>query len=120
MGADAPARLRTVLVAHEASYPDPIRVRAGDPVRLSGAAEIWDGHRWLWAAAADGREGWMPDDLVETAGGEAVAAADYSALELSCVPGERLACLAERHGWALCRNAAGGEGWVPARNLAPR
>ena len=119
MGALArPAWLRTVLAAHVASYPDPIRLRAGDSLRLSGAVDVWDGHRWLWAIGLDGREGWIPDDLVEGAEGEAVARNDYAAIELSCAAGERLACLAERHGWALCRNAAGEEGWVPVRNLA--
>ena len=32
-----------------ASYPDPVEVKAGDRLTLSGAQEIWDGYRWLWA-----------------------------------------------------------------------
>lgn len=108
---------RTVATAHRASYADPIRVGADDALRPTGRSDLWDGHRWLWAVGPDGREGWVPDELVAAERGETVALADYSAAELGCEVGERLICLAERHGWVLCRNMSGSEGWVPARNL---
>jgi len=98
----------------QASYADPVRVRAGAPLTLSGREDIWDGHRWLWARAADGRAGWVPDTLVSPEG-RAVRA--YSAMELSCVAGEEMEALEDIHGWTLCRNGAGAEGWVPSRHL---
>lgn len=112
------AEIRIVRASHEASYADPIEIAEGESLVLSGREEYWDGHRWLWAVAADAREGWLPDDLiVETAGGF-IAASDYSAIELTCAAGESVEVLHETHGWAWCRNSAGREGWVPLRNLS--
>jgi len=51
---------RTVLYSHNATYSDPIRVAKGEIVRLTGREDLWDGHRWLWAVAEDGKEGWVP------------------------------------------------------------
>ena len=103
--------------AHDASYPDPIRLSRGDPVRLDGRTEEWDGWRWLWARGPDGREGWIPDDLVDSASPEPVSLEDYSAVELTVREGDVLEVLRERHGWVWCRNAAGLEGWAPERLL---
>lgn len=110
--------VRTVRVTHEPFYADPIRLEAGEALTLSGTAERWDGHLWLWAKAPDGREGWIPDDLVDRSASTPIARTAYSAVELSCDVGERLVVTERRHGWAWCRNAGGDEGWVPLRNLA--
>ena len=106
-----------VIASHAAKYPDPIEVTAGDRLMPTGDFEIWDGYRWLWAVAADGKTGWIPDTLVAGGDEAAIARMDYSALELSCTIGERLEIISEQHGWAWCRNAARSEGWVPLRNL---
>lgn len=109
----------TVLEPHLASYPDPIVLRLGDCVRFKGRDEFWDGARWLWVIAADGREGWVPDDLLDMTGPSPVAKADYSAAELTCAQGEVLSGLDQTHGWVWCRNGQGRQGWVPSRNLGP-
>ncbi|MEO1091518.1 MAG: SH3 domain-containing protein [Pseudomonadota bacterium] len=106
-----------VTADHQASYDDPIAFAAGEPVTVTDRTDVWDGHRWLWARAADGREGWIPDDLVETRLGVSVGLKDYDARELSCRAGEPLTGLASTHGWTWCRNASGELGWVPSRNL---
>ena len=100
-----------------ASYADPIRLSPGERVRLSGREDVWEGHRWLWATATDGREGWIPDTLVFEEGGIHMARAEYSAIELTCVAGQVLEGLQEQHGWVFCRAADGGTGWVPRRHL---
>ena len=112
------ARVVRVIVAHNASYADPIAVAAGDALILTGRADIWEGHRWLWAVAPDGREGWVPDTLPVIPDGTARAERDYSARELDCAEGAQLEALAATHGWTLCRDAAGATGWVPDRCLA--
>ena len=110
---------RVVLTAdHTASYADPIALRAGEPLTLSGREDVWEGHRWLWAVAVDGREGWVPDSLPRASGKGHVAAWDYAAIELTCAAGERLTLLRESHGWAWCRKGDGCEGWLPLRILA--
>lgn len=92
----------------------------GEPLSLSRREDTWDGHRWLWAIAEDGREGWVPDDLVRETEGRHTASRDYSAAELSCTEGEIVEVARETHGWAWCRNSDGKEGWVPLRNLSAR
>ena len=107
----------TVKADHDASYPDPIAFKAGEDVVLTDRTDLWDGHRWVWAHAADGREGWIPDDITEVRDGRTVARSDYSAAELTCRAGETLTGLWATHGWTWCRNGAGETGWVPTRNL---
>ncbi len=109
---------RTVLQSHTASYADPIRVAEGARVRLTGREERWDGHLWLWAVAEDGRQGWVPDSLIDTSGDVAVASHDYSAKELTVAAAETVEVVRETHGWAWCRDRTGSEGWVPIANLS--
>ena len=85
---------------------------------MSGREDVWEGHRWLWARAVDGREGWVPDSLPRPGGAGSVAAWDYAAVELTCAAGEGVTLLRQTHGWAWCRRDDGGEGWLPLRCLA--
>ncbi len=109
----------TVVEDWQASYPDPIRLQAGEALTLTGRQERWDGHLWLWARSAGGREGWVPDRLVRRTAAGCTATQDYSAAELTCRSGQRLTGETETHGWVFCRAADGAAGWVPRRNLAP-
>lgn len=111
---------RIVLEAHWASYADSIEVAKGAPLSLTGREDLWDGHRWLWAVAEDGRDGWVPDDLVTETDNGPVAVRDFSAIELTCAAGEAVAFIRETHGWAWCRKDNGREGWVPLRCFAKR
>ena len=80
---------------------------------------MWNGHTWLWAIGEDGREGWVPDSLVEGAKpSEQVAKFDYSAIELTCELDETLTRHKSTHGWSWCVNDRGDQGWVPNDNLA--
>jgi hypothetical protein len=109
--------LKVVVEDHNATYSDPIAVRAGDPIILSGAKDHWDGHLWLWAEGPDGRSGWVPDTIVEQINGKTCAARHYSAAELTCRKGEVVQVTEETHGWAWCCLETDQQGWVPLRNL---
>ena len=111
---------RVVLEKHDASYAEPIEVAKGAVLSLTGREEVWDGHRWLWAIAEDGREGWVPDDLVTETDDGPIASRDFSAVELTCSAGDAVDIVWETHGWAWCRKGDGSEGWVPLRNLSQR
>ncbi|MGR3321513.1 MAG: SH3 domain-containing protein [Pseudooceanicola sp.] len=101
------------------SYPDPIAIEAGARIALTGREDVWDGHRWLWARDAEGREGWVPDSMIRSdPDGLTEAAQDYSAMELTCHAGEVLEVVEATHGWCLCRDPKGQMGWVPSRNLS--
>ena len=103
--------------SHRASHADPVRVKAGEPLRPTGREEVWDGFRWLWAVGPDGREGWVPEDLPVPCGTGWVAARDYSAVELDIAAGEPVQVLEARSGWVWARRQDSAEGWLPARAL---
>ncbi|WP_299402970.1 SH3 domain-containing protein [uncultured Roseobacter sp.] len=102
----------------KAAYPDPIVLSAPEELWLSGKSDTWDGYVWVWARNQRGKEGWIPDTLVQNRAGKTYANADFSAVELTCHRGEELLALSKTHGWILCRAQSGAEGWVPARNLS--
>lgn len=109
---------RTVHSDRVASYADPIAVCKGEKFQLIGRKDVWDGHIWVWATATDGREGWVPDDLIQALDGQFVAASDYSAMELTCKAGDIVNIVREDHGWAWCRTEKNGlQGWLPLRSL---
>lgn len=108
---------KAVVEDHEASYPDPIAVEAGDVISLSGAKDNWDGYEWLWAEGPDGKAGWVPDTILECHDGKTYAIRRYSAMELTCRKGEVLLAIEETHGWAWCRSDSGRQDWVPLRKL---
>ena len=88
-------------------YPDPINVAAG--VRVSVGREDDGFLGWQWCRATDGREGWVPSELLSCEGSEAIVVQDYSARELSARPGDELVVEQERHGWLFVRNARSAE-----------
>jgi hypothetical protein len=105
---------------YTAQYTDPIRFAAGEPVRLTGKEDAWEGRAdwlWLWAVDATGREGWISADFVDRTVTPPVARADYVAAELTVASGDRLEALAFSCGWYWTRTPAGGLGWVPASHV---
>ncbi len=111
---------RLVEKSHVASYVDPITIDAGEQLNLTGRRDEWDGHVWLWAVAADGREGWIPDTLPEVKDGHRVASYTYSTAELTVYAGDVIDTLRETHGWVWGANDKSEQGWVPINVLAPR
>lgn len=107
------ATLYRVVKDWTATYDNPISVVAGDQIALTGREDIWDGHRWLWAICAAGKEGWVPDCLVANA----TMTETYSAQELGCTAGQVLTGHMVLHGWVLCTDENGQRGWVPRHNL---
>jgi hypothetical protein len=112
---EAAQQMYLVIDSHTSIYSDPIKVGKGEQLFLSGRSDKWDGHQWLWAKAADGREGWVPDDLPAERGSQAYAAYPYSAVEFSVKKGDQLRVLEESHGWAWCSDTSASEGWVPLK-----
>ena len=108
---DSPTRVR-VTRSRARDHIENIRFRAGD--------ELVVGHRnqqypeFVWCAAEDGHAGWVPEERLQMAGpGEATAASDYDAAQLTVVKDEILDVLERTASWWRCRNANGGAGWVP-------
>ena len=112
------AKSALVITPYSVFYADPISVNQGDAIALTGRTDNWQGHTWLWARASDGREGWVPDSLIDSpATGTAVVQFDYSAQELDCTKDEVLRVVKHTHGWTWCINRTGKERWVPDQHL---
>src|SRR5262249_48653790 len=106
------ARIR---LQYAVQYQDPLQVSAGESVEVGRADD--DNPAWLWCRAGDGREGWMPVELLSRKEGWATVLEDYSAKELAVQPGDEVEIEQVRHGWALVKNTEGELGWVPESHL---
>jgi SH3-like domain-containing protein len=107
-----------ILVEHKIEYADPICVTAGERVSVGREDDEFPG--WRWCKASDGREGWVPVELLSKQRGEATVLQDYSARELPVHPGEEVVVEEARHDWLLVRNARGERGWIPASHVETR
>lgn len=106
-----------VVREHAPLHDDPIRLVAGDRVRVGREDAEYPG--WAWCSAAEGRESWVPLAILRLEGEEGVALRDYFAFELTVGVGEVVEAREELAAWVWAATAAGVEGWVPRDCLAP-
>jgi uncharacterized protein YgiM (DUF1202 family) len=104
-----------VTAAHRTKYPNPIRFKAGEKVRVGKRDDEYPG--WIWTTVASGASAWAPEELLTISGTEAVALVDYESTELNTEGGESVRVLFEMLAWAWVKNSAGREGWVPLETL---
>lgn len=98
-------------------YPDPIRLREGESVRVEREETEPEWRGWTYCVDGRGVGGWVPGKILSVSGGDAKVLRDYEATELTVSAGDRLKVLREDSGWAWCRAETGARGWVPLRNL---
>lgn len=109
---------RTVIKAHQRSYDDPIVLATGEIVKIT-KQEFWDDqYLWLWCVAANGKAGWVPENILTIEGRIGIVQSSYNALELTVEPGARLITHEWIGGWYLVENEQGEHGWVPDSCLA--
>jgi len=108
----AKARIR---LQYQVEYQNPIQVKTGERVHVGQADNAYPG--WLWSRATDGREGWVPVELLSRERPLATALVDYSAKELAVQIGDEVEIEEVRHGWALVRNTQGEVGWIPESHI---
>ena len=92
-------------------YPDPIRGAAGDRLTLGRRDDEFPG--WIWATAADGREGWVPESWLLLEGEDGVLLRDYDATELSLAPGDEVSGDLVESDWLWATGAGSRTGWAP-------
>ena len=97
-------------------YPDPIRGAAGDRLTLGRRDDEFPG--WVWATAADGRAGWIPESWLRVEDDSGYFIRDYTAAELPLEPGDVVSGELVESGWLWATNASGREGWAPLDCLA--
>lgn len=112
---EEPKRKVRIKLEHRIEYPNPIQVTAGEKVTVGREDDEYPG--WKWCQAPNGREGWIPVELLAQEGAEATVLHDYSARELAVQPGEEVEVEDARHHWLLVRNARGEQGWIPASHI---
>jgi hypothetical protein len=103
---------------YEERDPDPLHLAPGDEVCVGPADRAWPG--WVWASDTSGRDGYVPEEILEPLGeGRFAAIASFDPSVLTIKRGDVLDSLRQIHGWHWCRNAAGNHGWVAGYLLRP-
>ncbi len=116
------ARKCRVIIDYQALYPDPISMRAGEPLTISEKVDYWNGNPdwvWVWCTDARGKSGWVPKVLIDvhSEGRTGIARYDYTATELTVTVGDELVVEREESGWLWCTDSQGKNGWVPADHV---
>lgn len=106
---------RRVVRDYRRTYDHPIAVIAGDRVVVGREDVEFPG--WWWCVAIDGREGWIPIEVLEIDGSIAVARRSYSAVELTVRAETTVVIGEELHGWVWATTMEGESGWIPATHL---
>lgn len=98
--------------AYQRPYPDPIRGRAGDPVKpdTSRATDIIG---WIWCTGAAGRGGWVPEAWLDMTGEPWRLRRDFDARELTVAVGVKLTLHFSESGFVWVTTADGATGWLP-------
>jgi SH3-like domain-containing protein len=115
IGMQNPKAKARVRLEHKVEYENPIQVKAGESVEVGREDDTYPG--WFWCRAADGREGWVPRELLSQDGLLPTVTQDYSAKELAVRPGDDVQIEGIRHDWVLVRNAQGEVGWIPKSHV---
>lgn len=103
-------------VAHEIPNRAPLRLEAGQRVRVGERDTTWP--EFVLVTAEHGT-GWVPARHLSTDEGEAEVVAAYDTQELPTTEGEILDVLGEDRvsGWLWCRSDSGRQGWVPIKTV---
>jgi len=114
---DSMTRLRAT-AAHTIPERPPIRVTPGQQVQAGQRDSDWPAFVFI---TTDDGAGWVPERYLDTSADPALVVTAYDTTELATAAGEELTLLErdDPSGWALVRNAEGGEGWVPLSTVEP-
>ena len=93
---NSPKKKVRIRLEYKVQYQNPIQVKAGESVQLGRADNHYPG--WHWCRSANGREEWMPTELLSRHGDKAVVLQNYSARELAVQPGDEVEIEEVRHG----------------------
>jgi SH3-like domain-containing protein len=74
---------------------------------------------WWWCTGPDGRQGWVPEQLLQRQGTHATMLRSYTARELSVRAGADVSVGETMHGWVWATDIDGRSGWIPLSCLCP-
>lgn len=108
----------TASADYEEKDPEPLDLTAGEEVSVGPVDRAWPG--WVWAEGANGRDGYVPEEILEPLGeGRFAAMSDFDPTVLTVRRGDVLESLKQIHGWHWCRNERGDQGWVAGYLMKP-
>lgn len=104
--------------AHEVPERPPIRLAAGQSVRVGERDTTWPA--FVFVSTEDGA-GWVPARHIDTGSIPPVMLAPYDTTELPTNAGDVLTVIAgdDLSGWTWVRGRDGREGWVPNGTIDP-
>lgn len=105
---------KTTKASHTGIYDNPVKLKAGDTLRIlkGETSEEWSG--WLYCRDKKGTEGWVPEKILKQDGQSVLVLQDYNAIELDVKYGDLLKIYFDESGWSWCRDKHGKSGWVPS------
>ncbi|GAK56783.1 SH3 domain protein [Candidatus Vecturithrix granuli] len=110
-----------VVEAYTKSAVDPIMFNKGDTLVIGELYQDdpeWPG--WIWCChPITGKAGWVPQQYLRIQDRQGIALCDYSANELTVLPGDTLLVSTQENGWAWAQNTSDEYGWVPLRHIQP-
>jgi multidrug efflux pump len=107
-----PVPVKAILF-YRSPFPDPLIATKDTVVHLRQRSDAEPG--WVYGISPDEKEGWIPQQWLRIEGNRGTLLRDYDATELSLEVGDELSVTQALNGWYWARNAAGKEGWIPAR-----
>jgi uncharacterized protein YgiM (DUF1202 family) len=107
----------TVTESYETVYKNPIKLKAGESVKIEKRETNPDWLGWVYCLDSRGIAGWVSEKYLNELGEIAIAIKDYDATELTATAGEQLKIYYEEFGWCWSRNKNGVKGWIPSKNL---
>lgn len=104
---------------YEDKDSDPLFLQPGDEVTTGVCDQTWPG--WVWAENRDGKNGYVPEEILEPLGEGRFSATDaFDPTVLTLKRGDALESLRHIHRWHWCRNQRGEQGWVADYLLKPQ
>lgn len=119
---DSPGQRCRVTKDYQSSNPDPIKLQASEPFRVSERTDCWDNNpHWIWVWCTDlrGKSAWVPKTIIhmDRDGKTGTTHYPYDATELSVTTGDELTIEQEESGWLWCVKQQGNHGWVPLAHV---
>jgi len=109
-----------IIKSHQTEYLDPIKVVAGDHLKLGDYASESKWKDWIWAENSQNQAGWVPVQLVDFSKDKlsGFILEDFDAHELNIEVGELVTRLKSINGWSLViKLNDNSKGWIPNENM---
>lgn len=107
-----------IIRGYAGEFEDPILMKKGSPIRVIRKNE-GRYSEWYWCRTEDGKEAFVPEQILEIEGSSATFLRDYNSKELTVSEGEFLISIYEMGGWTWARKSSGEEGWIPDEIAEP-